>query len=174
MAHARPSRSAGEVAGCRGGRASSSCALPADVTFDEAWSSGSLRFHLTGRPALVHTLYELMCGNACRSLVRDPAPSSRVRPDLARPQTLRPVGFAEDEGMLPYPRRVFPGYRLLQEYFAFPDKFLFLRPDRAGEGWPQAASRTASKLVISVFALFEQAERQQVLEIGVSRQNVSG
>jgi type VI secretion system protein ImpG len=38
---------------------------------------------------------------------------------------LRPVGFAADEGMLPYGPRSFFGYRLLQEYFAFPDKFLF-------------------------------------------------
>ena len=38
---------------------------------------------------------------------------------------LRPVGFGADEGMLPYPDRSFVGYRLLQEYFALPEKFLF-------------------------------------------------
>jgi type VI secretion system protein ImpG len=35
------------------------------------------------------------------------------------------VGFENDQGMLPYSPRVFPGYRLLSEYFAFPQKFLF-------------------------------------------------
>jgi type VI secretion system protein ImpG len=35
------------------------------------------------------------------------------------------VGFGLDEGMLPYPARSFPGYRLLSEFFAFPAKFLF-------------------------------------------------
>jgi type VI secretion system protein ImpG len=35
------------------------------------------------------------------------------------------VGFGPDEGMLPYTPRSFLGYRLLQEYFAFPEKFLF-------------------------------------------------
>ncbi|MBI1987927.1 MAG: type VI secretion system baseplate subunit TssF [Nitrospinae bacterium] len=52
----------------------------------------------------------------------------------------RPVGFEKDEGMLPYPSRSFLGYRLLQEYFTFPDKSLFVevvgldRAARAGFG----------------------------------------
>jgi type VI secretion system protein ImpG len=41
------------------------------------------------------------------------------------PQVIRPVGFEPDEGMLPYGPRSFPGYALLTEYFAFPQKFLF-------------------------------------------------
>ena len=36
------------------------------------------------------------------------------------------MGFGRDEGMLPYSPRSFLGYRLLQEYFAFPEKFLFV------------------------------------------------
>jgi type VI secretion system protein ImpG len=36
-----------------------------------------------------------------------------------------PVGFADDEALLPVSRRTFQGYRLLQEYFAFPQRFLF-------------------------------------------------
>ncbi|NOZ53083.1 MAG: type VI secretion system baseplate subunit TssF, partial [Gammaproteobacteria bacterium] len=36
------------------------------------------------------------------------------------------VGFANDEGLLPYPENTFMGYRLLQEYFSFPEKFLFI------------------------------------------------
>ena len=35
------------------------------------------------------------------------------------------MGFEEDESLLPYPRRSFDGYRLLQEYFTFSEKFLF-------------------------------------------------
>ena len=44
---------------------------------------------------------------------------------LSASQSLRAVGFEEDEAVLPYPRRSFAGYRLLQEYFTFPEKFLF-------------------------------------------------
>lgn len=36
-------------------------------------------------------------------------------------------GFSSDEAMLPYGYRSFQGYRLLQEYFAFPDRFQFTR-----------------------------------------------
>jgi type VI secretion system protein ImpG len=38
----------------------------------------------------------------------------------------QPVGFAEEEAMIPYPLNTFRGYRYLQEYFAFQDKFLFV------------------------------------------------
>ena len=47
--------------------------------------------------------------------------------------------------MLPYPRRSFAGYRLLQEYFTFPEKFLFFdlaRPDgRLAAGLRRPRSR---------------------------------
>jgi type VI secretion system protein ImpG len=35
------------------------------------------------------------------------------------------VGFAEDEALIPYPATVYPGFRLLQEYFTLPQKFAF-------------------------------------------------
>jgi type VI secretion system protein ImpG len=37
------------------------------------------------------------------------------------------VGFGDDEGLLPYDKRSFQGYRLLHEYFAFPRRFSFLK-----------------------------------------------
>ena len=37
-----------------------------------------------------------------------------------------PVGFEPDEEVIPAPRNVFASYRILQEYFAFPEKFLFI------------------------------------------------
>ncbi|MBU1331628.1 MAG: type VI secretion system baseplate subunit TssF [Gammaproteobacteria bacterium] len=39
---------------------------------------------------------------------------------------VQPVGFAEDQALIPYPLNTFRGYRYLQEYFAFQDKFLFV------------------------------------------------
>lgn len=41
-------------------------------------------------------------------------------------ERVRPVGFAEDEALIPYPLNTFRGYRYLQEYFCYPEKFLFL------------------------------------------------
>jgi type VI secretion system protein ImpG len=38
---------------------------------------------------------------------------------------LKLVGFAESEALIPYPKTVYPGFRLLQEYFTLPQKFAF-------------------------------------------------
>ncbi len=39
---------------------------------------------------------------------------------------LREVGFHRDEALLPFLPTAHPQYRLLQEYFALPEKFLFV------------------------------------------------
>ena len=78
----------------------------------------------------------------------------------------RRSGFTEDESMLPYPRRSFPGYRLLQEYFTFPDKFFFFDLTGLGEVWPRGFKNRFE--LVFLFSPFEQAERRQMLELGVS------
>src|SRR5437870_13767660 len=87
---------------------------------------GALRFYLNGESNLVHSLYELLCNNCTQILVRDPTPRSTIKPLIIDASKLRPVGFGEDEAILPYLRRSFVGYRLLQEYFSFLEKFFFL------------------------------------------------
>jgi type VI secretion system protein ImpG len=47
-------------------------------------------------------------------------------PSILPPSAIVPVGFAPEEAILPWPPRSFSGFRLLTEYFAFPEKFLFL------------------------------------------------
>jgi type VI secretion system protein ImpG len=83
-----------------------------------------LRFFLEGEGQLGYTLYEILFQNVREVHLRVPGaggPSAVV----LRPESIRPVGFGVDEGMLPYPNRSFLPYRLLQEYFAFPHKYLF-------------------------------------------------
>ena len=36
-------------------------------------------------------------------------------------------GFAQNEALVPFPKNLFPGFRILREYFLFPEKFMFLR-----------------------------------------------
>ena len=93
-----------------------------------------LRFFLDGESALVHTIYEILCCNLLQIVVRDTTPGSRAPAVTLPASALRPVGFEEDEGMLPYPRRSFVGYRLLQEYFTFPGQVLLRGPDRSAPG----------------------------------------
>jgi type VI secretion system protein ImpG len=40
-------------------------------------------------------------------------------------QSLQSVGFSSDEALLPYPKNVYEGYRILQEYLAYPEAFHF-------------------------------------------------
>ena len=68
----------------------------------------SLRFHLFGESSLTHILYEILCSKLTSIVVRDPA-NPKLPPVVLPPSSLRPVGFGEDEGMLPYPRRSFTG-----------------------------------------------------------------
>ena len=89
-----------------------------------------LRFYLDGDGPLPYALYELLLNNVCSVLVRGRSADRPLRAVALAPDAIEPVGFDRDEGMLPYPSRSFLGYRLLQEYFAFPEKFLFF--DLAG------------------------------------------
>src|SRR5262249_20950486 len=89
----------------------------------------SLRFYLSGESQLVYPVYEAVFNNVVKVELR-PRVSERGERRLPSPITLpasslKPVGFEADEGMLGYTARSFPGYRLLSEYFAFPEKFLF-------------------------------------------------
>jgi type VI secretion system protein ImpG len=136
-----------------------------DLTFSKL-SLANLRFYLNGESALIHALYEVLCNNCVQILVRDPTPKSKLRPVVLPPQMLHPVGFGEDEGMLPYARRSFTGYRLLQEYFCFPQKFFFM--DLNGLEQVAAAGFGASAEVIFLISGFERNERRQMLELGVS------
>ncbi|MGK5080570.1 type VI secretion system baseplate subunit TssF [Janthinobacterium sp. HLX7-2] len=47
---------------------------------------------------------------------------------------LRPVGFADADALLPYGARSQPAYRILGEYFAYPEKFNFFDIDIAALG----------------------------------------
>ncbi len=47
-------------------------------------------------------------------------------PVMLPAKALGPVGFEADEAILPYPASSFTGYRLLTEFFALPQKFLFV------------------------------------------------
>lgn len=91
----------------------------------------SLRFYIDGEVQLVYPLYEMIFNNAKRIELRpagnkQASPLERQPTPIILPNTnLKAVGFGPDEGMLPYTARSFIGYRLLTEYFAFPEKFLF-------------------------------------------------
>ena len=97
--------------------------LSADVGFGDLRPEG-LRFFLRGQGQVTFPLYEALLNDSMRVAVSDP--DSDTPPRLLPPTAIRPCGFDPEEGLLPYPAQSFVGYRLLTEFFAFPDKFLFV------------------------------------------------
>ncbi len=94
-----------------------------DLTF-QTLGIDKLRFFIDEPGAYSHTLYELLFNNAQSiTLVSGHGPRD-AKIDLAQ-GAIGAVGFGSDEGMLDYDARSFLGYRLLHEYFTFPEKFLF-------------------------------------------------
>ena len=100
------------------------------ATFSEAVKFGqfrcdSLRFFLhAGEAHNIYQLYELLFNNTLEIAL---AGSPRDTKPLVLPKTaLAAVGFARDEAVLPFSQRSFTGYRLLSEFFSFPEKFLFV------------------------------------------------
>ncbi len=97
------------------------CVSP-EVTFTQLGIE-RLRFFLRGPTNQALALYELLGAHAISIAFADNAvdPSPAIVPASA----IEPVGFSPDEALLPWSARGFAGFRLLTEYFAFPDKFLF-------------------------------------------------
>jgi type VI secretion system protein ImpG len=85
-----------------------------------------VRLFLHGDPALAYALYYHLRTHVAESVATVSGPDAQARVEASREIRIIPAGFEEDEALLPYPVRSFPGYRLLQEYFTLPEKFLFL------------------------------------------------
>jgi type VI secretion system protein ImpG len=70
-------------------------------------------------------LYELVVGSGLGVLV---APTARPVPwfEWRGREAIQPVGFEDAEALIPYGNRSFGGFRLLHEYFAFPERFRFV------------------------------------------------
>ncbi|MGA9245850.1 MAG: type VI secretion system baseplate subunit TssF [Silvibacterium sp.] len=135
-----------------------------DVSFNQ-FKIGKLAFHLTGETNVVHILYELLCRNCISILVRNPHQRGSKLVNIS-PSQLRPMGFEEGEALLPYPKRSFDGYRLLQEYFSFSEKFLFF--ELGGLNAIAEAGCAEQAEILFCFSRFDRPERHQDLEIGVS------
>lgn len=86
----------------------------------------SLRFFLDGAPELSGNLYEILFANTVDVFLADKSSSKLVSLGA---NALKSVGFSAQEEVLPYPPNALPGYRLLQEYFSFQEKFHFFDVD---------------------------------------------
>jgi type VI secretion system protein ImpG len=93
------------------------------IRFDQL-ALDTLALHMTGGDAVPVRLIEQLVANAVKVVAR-PAQSPAPWHHVLEPTSIRPLGFEDDEAMLPVSQRRFSGHRLIKEYFAFPQRYLF-------------------------------------------------
>lgn len=90
----------------------------------------SLRVYLDGEASLVSALREALTrqvvGVMCGAQAHHPWVAEAVPVGHRKARVPELAGFAEDEALLDLDARSHPAYRLLTEYFAFPEKFNFV------------------------------------------------
>lgn len=148
--------------GSRAGRGMLSLRLEmsAEGNFSE-WTLNRLRLHFAGDRYISQELYLSLLrhleGIELLPLGHDGLPVNGVDGQALSlrlgADQVQPVGFSEEQALIPYPQNTFPGYRHLQEYFAFPDKYLFV--DVGGLGVLQELPGELLKQVSGVMLRFE-------------------
>ena len=104
----------------------------------------SLPLFVRGSDAVSLRLYELLlCGSVGLALREPGAAAFKVAPG----GTVRPMGLEDAEALLPTGARTFHGYRLLHEYFAFPNRFLFVELAGFGAGVSQCRGQELELVV---------------------------
>ncbi|MEY4750596.1 MAG: type secretion system protein ImpG [Pseudomonadota bacterium] len=111
-----------------------------------------LRVHCAGLDEVAYRLHELVCGHALGVLVM-PTRRPAAWHEAMAGDSIEATGFDEDQALLPPARHGFQGYRLLQEYFAFPQRFLFF--DLRGLG---DALRRHGGTEVDIVILFTRAD----------------
>ncbi|OEU65444.1 MAG: type VI secretion system protein ImpG [Desulfovibrio sp. S3730MH75] len=114
------------------------------LTLDE-WDVSSLRFHLTGGSASASSRYKTLF--SCIRGIRVSGSNGAVA--MLGAGNLKAVGFEDEEALLPYPSQSFPGYRILQEYFILPEKFLFFDVDGL-DNWKNRGDGKTFEIVLEL------------------------
>jgi len=97
--------------------------LSPDLSFAEIRPE-QLRFFLRGQPSHIYALYDLLLSKCVKLVLANG--ETDPKPTFLEADAIRQVGLEPEQGLLPYPDTAFIGYRLLTEYFAFPEKFHFI------------------------------------------------
>ena len=91
----------------------------------------TLPLFLRGPEQLGMRLYELLSAGALGTVIRN---AGGQRLTFLPENPLTTLGFEDDQALLPYGIPSFQGYRLLQEYFALPARYLFVELQGLGAG----------------------------------------
>ena len=123
----------------------------------------SLPLHIRGGEAMPSRILEQLLAQASGGLVM-PVQAHVDWHQLLPKSAIRSVGYSDSEALLPSGPRSFQGYRLLQEYFAMPQRFMFAEV----AGLANSVSRCSAEQ-LDVIVLFKKLD--PVLEQSLSAAN---
>ncbi|MDG2471338.1 MAG: type VI secretion system baseplate subunit TssF [Pirellulaceae bacterium] len=126
------------------------CEAQFELSMDEIPCS-ALEFYLQGGPEQTAHMYEQIFANTVSIGIRDKKANEWL--DWLNPDDIEPIGFSDDESLLPCRQRSFSGYRLVKEYFSFHQRFHFFRL----KGIQRAFSRCKNQ-TIEIVILFNRAD----------------
>lgn len=118
----------------------------AGLSFDQIGLDRLVLF-LQGSDELPFTLYEQLTAAPVAVLIQ---PLQRPLPwlDELPGSAVMPLGFSTDEALLPHTAASFQGYRNLHEYFAFPQRFLFLAVNGLAQSFRRLASPDVDLIIL--------------------------
>ncbi len=121
----------------------------ANLNFDQL-SLESLALYLRGSGELATNIYEQLIANTTSVVVRPGGMTEKGKSwhKLLSGKLLQPGGFDDAEALLPYTQRSFKGYRLLQEYFAFHQRFMFVNLKGLAESVRQCVGNELEIIVL--------------------------
>ena len=109
-----------------------------------------LMFYIRGADEIPSQIYEQIFAHKLAVAIHSPA-DRQGTPLILPANRVRRVGFATNQSLLPPSPRGFEGYRMLREYFAFPQRFLFFEVT----GFQEALGRIAGAECDIILALGE-------------------
>jgi type VI secretion system protein ImpG len=110
------------------------------------WNPESINFFLAENHSQAATLYMLLTKHLKRIILK---PADGGTQAILSPRDIIPTGLKYKNSLLPYPTNSFKGYRVLQEYFILPQKFLFLELT----GWEKWKNRGEGNRFEIIFEL---------------------
>lgn len=124
---------------------------------DEGFVMPRLRCFLKGQQEYTAKLFELIHNDCVLVTIADKSDPQNKK--VLSKSSIKQVGFADEESVIPYDKKSFSGYRVLSEFYHTPDKFLFFEI----EGFDQIFAQGKSEKEITLYCREHYAELEQYL-----------
>lgn len=130
----------------------------ADLAFHDI-ALDRLPLYLRGSDSLPARMLEQLLSNAAGMVVM-PANYPAAWHEVITKSHIRQLGFDDEQALLPAGPRAFQGYRLLHEYFAFPQRYLFAELGGLGDAVRRCADKELD--IVVLFNRFEPMLEQAI------------